>query len=86
MNLKECMQGMAKVRVQDATRELNADVSKVYEAVSKSRKQAQEALNSLRKMEDAIRAEEKALEEQREREELKRQQEAAAALDRKSVV
>ena len=70
---------MTKVRVQDATRELNASVSSVYEAVSKSRKQAQDALNALRKTEETLRAAERELQEQREREELKRQQEAAAA-------
>ena len=73
------MQGMSKVRVQDATKELSAGVGKVYESISKSRRQTQEVLSSLKKLEEAARQKERALQEQQEKEEMKRQQEAAAA-------
>ena len=73
------MQGMSKVRVQDRTKELSAGVGKVFDAISKSRRQAQEMLSSLKKLEEAARQKERALQEQQEKEEMKRQQEAAAA-------
>ena len=69
----------AKVRVQDATRELTAGVGRVYDAVSRSRKQALETLNSLKKLEEAALQKVREAQEQQQKEELKRQQEAAAA-------
>ncbi len=73
------MQGMSKVRVQDRTKELSAGVGKVYDSISKTRRQAQDVLSSLKKLEEAARQKERALQEQQEKEEMKRQQEAAAA-------
>ena len=49
---------MSKVRVQDATKELSSSVGQLYETVSKSRKRALEALNSLRKLEENARQKE----------------------------
>ena len=49
---------MSKVRVQDATKELSAGVGKVYDAISKSRRQAQDVLSSLKKLEEAARQKE----------------------------
>ncbi len=69
----------AKVRVQDATKELTAGVGRVYDTVSRSRKQALETLNSLKKLEEAALQKVRAAQEQQQKEELKRQQEAAAA-------
>ena len=69
----------AKVRVQDATKELTAGVGRVYDTVSRSRKQALETLNSLKKLEEAARQKVREAQEQQQKEELKRQQEAAAA-------
>ena len=67
---------MSKVRVQDATKELSASVSQLYDTVSKSRKRAYEALSSLRKLEENAKQKEREL---KAREEAKKQ-EAAAAL------
>ena len=69
----------AKVRVQDATKELTAGVGRVYDTVSRSRKQALETLNSLKKLEEAALQKVREAQEQQKKEELKRQQEAAAA-------
>ena len=69
----------AKVRVQDATKELTAGVGRVYDTVSRSRKQALETLNSLKKLEEAALQKVRAAQEQQQKEELKRQQAAAAA-------
>ena len=69
----------AKVRVQDATKELTAGVGRVYDTVSRSRKQALETLSSLKKLEDAALQKVREAQEQQQKEEMKRQQEAAAA-------
>ena len=52
---------MSKVRVQDATKELSSSVGQLYETVSKSRKRALEALNSLKKLEENARQKEREL-------------------------
>ena len=54
---------MAKVRVQDATRELSAHASKVLDDVARLRKQSQEVLGSLRRISDGF------VREERERQE-----------------
>ena len=66
---------MSKVRVQDATKELSASVGQLFETVSKSHKRAQEALNSLKKLEESARQKEREL---RAQEEAKKQESAAA--------
>ena len=50
---------MAKVRVQDATRELSAHASKVLDDVARLRKQSQEVLGSLRRISDGFVREER---------------------------
>ncbi len=67
---------MSKVRVQDATKELSSSVTQLYESVSKTRKRALEALNSLRKLEQSARQKEQELRAQEEA----KKREAAAAL------
>jgi len=57
---------MSKVRVQDATKELSSSVGQLYETVSKSRKRALEALNSLKKLEESARQKERELKAQEE--------------------
>ena len=69
---------MAKVRVQDATRELSAHASKVLDDVARLRKQSQEVLGSLRKISDGFVREERERQERAAREELQKQYEAAA--------
>ncbi len=64
---------MAKVRVQDATKELSANTGKMLESVSQMRKKTQEMLGSLRKMSAGFNreaqeaAQRAALEEQKKR-------------------
>ncbi len=67
---------MAKVRVQDATKELSANVGQLYDSVSKAHKRALEMLNSLKKLEET--AKQKELE--RKAQEEAKQHDAAAAL------
>ena len=43
---------MTKVRAQDATKELSTNAAKLMEDLSRMRKQAQEALGTLRKAKD----------------------------------
>ncbi len=69
---------MTKVRVQDATKELNAGAGRLLETVGKSRRQASELLSSLRKMGDQLNRLEKERADQQEREALQRQYEQAA--------
>ena len=69
---------MAKVRVQDATRELSAKAGKVLDDVSRLRKQSQEVLGSLRRISDSFVREERERQERAAREELQKQYEAAA--------
>ena len=69
---------MAKVRVQDATRELSAHASKVLDDVARLRKQSQEVLGSLRKISDGFVREERERQERAAREELQKQYEATA--------
>ena len=45
-----CIEGMTKVRVQDATKELSTNAGKMLENVSRLRKQSQDVLGSLRKI------------------------------------
>ena len=69
---------MAKVRVQDATRELSAHASKVLDDVARLRKQSQEVLGSLRRISDGFVREERERQERAAKEELQKQYEAAA--------
>ena len=66
---------MAKIRVQDATKELSAGVNKLLENLGRTRKQTQELLSSLKKAEESI------LQKQRE---LQKQQEAEAEAARRA--
>ena len=47
---------MAKVKVQDATKEVASNAGRLLETVSKSRKQAQDALRALKALEDKLTA------------------------------
>ncbi len=49
---------MAKVKVQDATKEVASNAGRLLDTVSKSRKQAQEALRALRQLEEKLTASE----------------------------
>ena len=72
---------MAKVRVQDATKELSANVSNLYDVVSKSHKRALDLLSSLKKLEETARQKEierRMQEEAKKQEEIKKQEAAAA--------
>ncbi len=69
---------MAKVRVQDATKELSANTGKMLENVTRLRKQSQGMLNSLRKISDGYVREEKERQEREAKEELRKQYEASA--------
>lgn len=62
---------MAKVRVQDATRELSTNASKMLENVARLRRQSQEMLDSLRQISDKFVREEREREEREAKEELK---------------
>ena len=69
---------MTKVRVQDVTRELSANTSKMLENVTRMRKQSQEMLGALRRISDGFAREERERQEREAREELRRQYEASA--------
>ena len=73
------MKGMAKVRVQDATKELSASAEKLLEVVTQSRKQASESLRSLKKLSDDMTRKEREQREQAEREARSKEYEAAAS-------
>ena len=45
---------MAKVKVQDATKEVASNAGRLLETVSKSRKQAQDALRALKALEELL--------------------------------
>ena len=49
---------MAKVKVQDATKEVSSGAGRLLESVARSRKQAQEALRTLKALEDRLNASE----------------------------
>ena len=59
---------MAKVRVQDATKELSASVGQLYDSVSKAHKRALEMLNSLKKLEETAKQKEQERKAQEEKE------------------
>ena len=69
---------MAKVRVQDATKELSTNAAKLMESISRMRKQSQDVLGSLRRVQDGYVREERERHEQAAKEELRKQYEAAA--------
>ena len=73
------MKGMAKVRVQDATKELSVNAAALWEAMTQSKKEALEVLRSLKKMSDDMNRQEREKQELAEKEALARQYEAAAA-------
>ena len=73
------MQGMTKVRVQDATKELSIGTGRLLDSVSRSRKQVQDVLQQLRKLKNDAAQKENEQKEMLAREELKRQQEQDAA-------
>ncbi len=70
---------MSKVRVQDATKELSVSVGRLHETVTRSRRQAQDALNTLKKLEESAR--QKARELQQAQEETKQQENAASFMN-----
>ncbi|MGI6238989.1 MAG: translation initiation factor IF-2, partial [Christensenellales bacterium] len=63
---------MSKVRIQDATKELSTNAAKLMESISRMRRQSQDVLGSLRKIQDDF------VREQRERQELAAHKDAAA--------
>ncbi len=69
---------MAKVRVQDATKELSTNAAKLMESISRMRKQSQDVLGSLRRAQDGFVREERERHEQAAKEELRKQYEEAA--------
>ena len=73
------MQGMTKVRVQDATKELSIGTGRLLDSVSRSRKQVQDVLQQLKRLKNDAAQKENEQKELQAREELKRQQEQAAA-------
>ncbi len=72
------MKSMAKVRVQDATRELSANTGRVLENVSRLRKQSQDVLGSLRKISEGFAREERERQEREAKEALQQQYAEAA--------
>ena len=77
--MRGCMKGMAKVRLQDVTKELSLNAEKLLGNVVQSRKQAFEALKSLKKVQEELVRREQEKAEQARREALSKQYEAAAA-------
>ena len=69
---------MAKVRVQDATKDLSTSAGKMLENLARLRTQSQDVLGSLRKISDEFAREDKERQEREAKEELKKQYEAAA--------
>ena len=65
---------MTKVRVQDATKELSTNVSKLIEDISRMHKQAQDVLGTLRKSKDEYAQKEHERQQLEKQEELKNQQ------------
>ena len=59
---------MAKVKVQDATKEVSSSAGRLLESVARSRKQAQEALRALKALEDRLTADESQKQEEKRRE------------------
>ena len=72
------MEGMTKVRVQDATKELSANTGRTLEIVSQLRRQSQGLLDGLRRTSDAFARAERERQEREAKEELRRQYEASA--------
>ena len=70
---------MTKVRVQDATKELSIGTGRLLDSVSRSRKQVQDVLQQLKRLKNDAAQKENEQKELQAREELKRQQEQAAA-------
>jgi len=69
---------MAKVRVQDATKDLSTNAGRMLENISRLRRQSQEMLSSLRRISDAFVREEHEKQEREAKEALQKQYEAAA--------
>ncbi len=77
-SVRGCIEGMTKVRVQDATRELSANTGRMLENVTRMRKQSQEMLSALRRISDGFVREERERQEREAKEELRKQYEASA--------
>ena len=69
---------MAKVRVQDATRELSTNAGRMLENISQMRKKTQDMLGNLRKISGAFAREAQENAEREAREEQKKRYEAEA--------
>ena len=69
---------MAKVRVQDATKELSANAGHLLDDFVKLRKQSQDVLSSLKRISDGIQKAEREKKEQEAQEALNKQIEASA--------
>ena len=69
---------MAKVRVQDATKELSTNAAKLMEDISRMQSRTQDVLGSLRKSLDEFAQKERERQQLEKQEELRKQQEAAA--------
>ncbi len=70
---------MTKVRVQDATKELSTNAGRLLESVGKSKRQAQDILQALRRVSDEMNRQQREQAEQEKREALSRQYEEAAS-------
>ncbi len=73
-----CREGMAKVRVQDATKELSTNTGKMLESITQMRKKTQEMMSSLRKISGGFAREAQEVREREAREEQRRQYEQNA--------
>ena len=73
-----CREGMAKVRVQDATKELSTNTGKMLESITQMRKKTQEMMSSLRKISGGFAREAQEVKEREAREEQRRQYEQNA--------
>ena len=72
------MKGMAKVRVQDATKELSVNTGKMLDNFTRMRKQSQGLLDSLKKASDEFVRQEREQKEREEKEALRKQYEDSA--------
>ncbi len=74
-----CIEGMTKVRVQDAAKELSSNAVRALENMTRLRKQSQGALDALRRISDGFVREEKERQEREKREALSKEYEQNAS-------
>ncbi len=73
-----CREGMTKVRVQDATKELSTNTGKMLESITQMRKKTQDMMSSLRKISGGFAREAQEAREREAREEQRKQYEQNA--------